>query len=239
MVNTTQAIQRKLNKVMEYKKDFLTRLENGEEFHVKCQNGNSKTGKNVRTVSLVPIMDCQNCSCCKGECYDINNDFRQFKDIYIDRARNSAIHEFNISQYWADVELDIRYNCTFLLRVNVGGDCTYADFGYLYDIAERNPKCEILLFTKNYDDVNQFIDDKGKLPSNLHIIWSRWIGLEGNNKHNLPEAHVLYSDGTTTAPEYGAYLCNGGKEWDCSKCHYNNEGCWTLKPGESVVFRAH
>lgn len=234
MRKAQQTTEKKLNKVMEYKKDFLVRLKSGEEIHVKCQNGNSKTGKNVRTVSLIPIIDCQNCSHCSGDCYDINNDFRQFKQIYIDRARNSAIHEYNIRQYWEDVELDLKYNCTTLLRVNVGGDCIYEDFCYLRGLAERTPKCEILLFTKNYDDVNLFLDQYN-IPSNLHILWSRWQGLEGINKHNLPEAHILKKDGTTTAPEYGAYLCQG----DCSYCHYNDEGCWNLKAGESVIFKEH
>ena len=64
---------------------------------------------------------------------------------------------------------------------------------------------------------------------------SAWENTEMDNPHNLPVSHVLYADGRTTAPEFGSYYCGG----NCAMCKYNDEGCWTLKCGESVIFPAH
>lgn len=50
----------------------------------------------------------------------------------------------------------------------------------------------------------------------------------------LPEAHVLYRDGTTTARE-DAKKCGG----NCTECACISGGCWSLKKGEQVVFKEH
>ena len=50
-----------------------------------------------------------------------------------------------------------------------------------------------------------------------------------------PGTAILYEDGSTTAPAYGSYYCQG----NCAHCHYNEEGCFRLKEGESVIFPAH
>ena len=72
------------------------------------------------------------------------------------------------------------------------------------------------------------------IPKNLHIIFSAWPGVEMLNPHNLPEAHVRFRDGRTTArPD--AKLCNG----NCTECAITDDGCWTLGPGEQVVFNEH
>ena len=72
------------------------------------------------------------------------------------------------------------------------------------------------------------------IPNNLHIIYSAWPGVEMLNPHNLPEAHVRFRDGTTTAKP-DAKLCNG----NCTECAITDDGCWTLSLGEQVVFDEH
>lgn len=230
-----EVINGRIQKTVAIKEKYLEQLRNEGRYHIYCQQGNSKTGKNCRTVSLISGHDCQNCKACIGTCYDLNNVMWK-SDVQNDRARNSALHEFNIDWYWEDVEWDMRMNYTQEQRINVGGDSVYEDFVHLEGIANRNPKCDILLFTKNYDDLNKYLDERnGRYPKNLHFMWSRWCGLDGDNKWNIPEAHVLFEDGTTTAPEFGSTYCGG----NCSECHYNENGCWNLKNGESVIFRAH
>ena len=60
-------VQTMVNLRNEYEKEI-------DNVHVKLQQGNSKTGKNVYTVSLIPIADCgKNCKECKKECYDVIN----------------------------------------------------------------------------------------------------------------------------------------------------------------------
>jgi hypothetical protein len=101
-------------------------------------------------------------------------------------------------------------------------------------IAKRQPHCEILCFTKKYNLVNEFIEQGGELPSNLHMIFSGWVGLDMANPFSLPEAHVRYRDGSTTARE-DAIECSG----NCTECALTEGGCWNLQKGQQVIFNEH
>ena len=217
-------------KMVDMRTEFEKDIDN---VHIKLQQGNSKTGKNVYTVSLIPIADCCNCKECKKECYDILNVCFQ-PNVQLDRARNSAVHKADINRFWEEVSYGIKYNCVQCLRINVGGDICKEDLPMINNVAKDNPKCDILFFTKNYDAVNEFLNEN-KFENNVQCIFSAWKNTEMENRYNLPVSHVLYENGETTAPEYGSIFCNG----NCAKCHYNEEGCFTLKNGESVIFPAH
>lgn len=124
-------------------------------------------------------------------------------------------------------------------RFHVSGDIPDRDYlSRMSVIAKRNPHCEILCFTKKFEIVNEhigFLRSIGSdLPKNLHIVFSAWIGLEMVNPFSLPEAHVRYRDGSTTA-RTDAIECGG----NCTECAIADGGCWTLKNGEQVVFNEH
>lgn len=120
-------------------------------------------------------------------------------------------------------------------RFHVSGDIPDADYlQNMAGIAQRNQHCQVLCFTKKYEIVNDYILEHGALSDNLHMIFSGWVGLEMANPFSLPEAHVLYRDGSTTARP-GATACGG----NCSECALTDGGCWTLGPGEQVVFNEH
>lgn len=120
-------------------------------------------------------------------------------------------------------------------RFHVSGDIPDIYYlNHMVDIAERNPHCEILCFTKKYVVVNSYLDAGGIIPKNLHLIFSAWRGLKMENPHGLPEAHVRYRDGTTTAHE-NAVQCSG----NCTECALTEGGCWSLKDGQEVVFDEH
>lgn len=225
-----EAIEKRVNKILEERKIRLADIKNQ---HVVLQKGNSKTGVNCWTVSLAPIIDCINCDKCSQQCYDIRHDLI-YKQSINDRARNSAIHKAEPDRYWAEIDLQIKANFVTQLRLNVGGDLTDNDFEYVKVLGEENPKTMILFFTKNYKGINKFLE-KNRFPENVHPIMSAWEGMERENPHNLPQSHVLYEDGRTTAPQYGAVYCGG----NCSECAFKGEGCWNLKEGEHVIFRAH
>lgn len=201
--------------------------------HVKLQKGNRKTGNNCWTVSLLPIIDCKNCKECMWDCYDIKSDLI-YATVVNDRCRNSAIHKADYKRYWSEINAQIKANYITELRLNVGGDLTDKDFAEVAKLGVNNPKTMILFFTKNYNGINKFLD-KHSFPDNVKPIMSAWIGTEMNNPHNLPCSHVLYEDGRTTAPQYGATYCGG----NCSECAFKGEGCWNLKRGEHVIFKAH
>lgn len=142
-------------------------------------------------------------------------------------------------------------------RFHVSGDIPSKEyFAKMVEVAKRNPHCEILCFTKKYEIVNKYIENLEVLkystlafpdcmqtklanidpviPANLHIIYSGWVGLKMDNPYSLPEAHVRYRDGSTTAGE-GAVECGG----NCTECALTEGGCWNLKKGQQVVFNEH
>ena len=227
---TEAGYKKRVDKLRIAQKEALNNVDN---LHVKIQKGNRKTGANCYTVSLLPIIDCVNCSKCKYDCYDLKNDCI-YPAVINDRARNSAIHKVDPKRFWDEIDAQIKSNFVTELRINVGGDLNNDDFAYVAMLGKKNPKTMILFFTKNYKGINAFLDGH-KFPKNVHPIMSRWCGMKAENPHNLPCSHVLWEDGKTTAPEYGAYYCGG----NCSECAFKGEGCWNLKKGEHVIFKAH
>ncbi len=197
---------------------------------VKISSGNSKMGK-ICSVSLPSVVTCRVCGC-QGKCYARKLE-RLRPNVANAYAHNLKVLQEDPTTYWREVEASIMMSRFF--RFHVSGDIlddTY--FEHMVDIARTNPHCEILCFTKKYDIVNSHISIIGKLPQNLHIIFSGWPGLEMQNPYSLPEAHVLFRDGTTTARE-DAKPCPG----NCAECAMTDEGCWVLKPGEQVIFDEH
>ena len=89
-------------------------------------------------------------------------------------------------------------------------------------------------FTKKYEIVNNYLSHGGAIPKNLHMIFSAWKGMEMVNPYNLPEAHVRYRDGSTTARS-DAVFCGG----NCTECALTDSGCWKLGCGDQVVFNKH
>ncbi len=224
------AVKSRVQKLVDKRNEMMVDVEN---LHVKLQRGNRKTGQNCWTVSLLPVIDCVNCSECMWDCYDLKSDLI-YPQVINDRCKNSAIHKVDITRFWDEVNTQVKANFVTELRINVGGDLRDEDFAYVKQLGIDNPRTMILFFTKNYKGINRFLDNN-IFPENVKPIMSAWCGMEMENKHNLPCSHVLYEDGKTTAPEYGATYCGG----NCSECAFNGEGCWNLKRGEHVIFRAH
>lgn len=239
------------NRLANFRHVRAKHIQNVENIHVILQKGNSKTGVYCYTVSLLPGIDCPNCvweegSCLYGGCYDIQNDCF-IPSVINDRARNSAIHKANPERYWGEIEVSVRELCIMQLRVNVGGDLTNEDFFFVDELAERNPACHIMFFTKNHYGIAAFIKAKGgientRIYKNLHPLLSAWKGLKMYNPYNLPESHIMFPDGCTLDNFDLAYVCNG----NCSRCffHYmgcnkKESGCWGLEEGEKLVLPAH
>ena len=227
---TKEGLRARVKRVMEVRKEMESKV---RDLHVKVQKGNTKTGSNCWTVSLLPIVDCCNCGGCSNTCYDMRNDLR-FPAVIEDRCRNSLIHQYDIARYWSEIDMQIKANSIMELRLNVGGDLYYEDFQYVADLGRNNPKTKILFFTKNYKGINKFLNENN-FPENVHPIMSAWEGMKMGNPHELPCSHVLYEDGRTTYKGEWAYYCTG----NCSECAFNEKGCWTLKKNEHVIFHIH
>ena len=203
-----------------------------KNINVCISKGNSKMGA-IPSVSLPPIKSCspEACKHCGKKCYALRM-ARFHKSVGDSYNRNLDILLKNPGQYWREVEAAIMGNRFF--RFHVAGDIwNYDYFVKVCEIAKRNKHCKILMFTKKYDIVNKYLETK-KIPSNLIVIFSAWQGMTTNNINNLPESHVIYRDGTTTAKD-GAIYCSG----NCFECAINNGGCWSLKKGQQVIFKEH
>lgn len=199
--------------------------------NVKISKGNDKMGA-IPSVSLPSGLTCRNDCECRTKCYAKRLERRRpsVRDAY---QNNYNVLQNEPNTYWREVEASIMMSRFF--RFHVSGDIPdYIYLAHMVEIAERNQHCEILCFTKKYDIVNDFLDYGGELPKNLHIVFSVWRGLHWDNPYLLPEAHVRYRDGTTTAYN-GAKECGG----NCTECAITDGGCWTLKEGEQVIFNEH
>lgn len=197
---------------------------------VNISRGNTKMGA-IRSVSLPSVITCKPCGCAK-KCYARRIERRR-ANVSAAYKNNLQILQSDPNKYWREVEAAVVLSRYF--RFHVSGDIP--DMTYLrhmVDVSTRNSHCEILCFTKRYEMVNEFLSNGGKLPDNLHLIFSAWIGVPMENPYHLPEAHVRYRNGTTTASTK-AKECGG----NCTECAKTSEGCWTLKSGEQVVFNEH
>lgn len=203
----------------------------GGNMELKVSNGNIKMG-NIPSVSLPSVITCnQECSC-HEKCYakKLERLRRTVREAYMS---NYNLLNRCPDIYWREVEATIMLSRFF--RYHVSGDIPdNVYFAHMIDIADRNPQCEMLCFTKKYSIVNDYLDFGGTIPDNLHIIFSGWKGFEMNNPYNLPEAHVRYRDGSTTARD-DAVECSG----NCANCAITDEGCWKLELGDQVIFNEH
>lgn len=199
--------------------------------NVKISSGNSKMGA-IPSVSLPAGVTCrQDCECSK-KCYAKRLE-RMRPSVHQAYQHNYDLLTHDSDTYWREVEASIMMSRFF--RYHVSGDIPDNVYlTHMIEIAERNPHCEMLCFTKKYNLVNDHLDLGGTIPKNLHIIFSGWRGMKMVNPYNLPEAHVRYRDGTTTARE-NAKPCGG----NCTECAITDGGCWTAKHGEQVVFNEH
>lgn len=197
---------------------------------VKISPGNTKLGA-IPSVSLPAVKTCRACDCNK-KCYakKLERIRKSVRDAY---QHNLDVLTYNKDTYWREVEAAVMLSRFF--RFHVSGDIPDRDYlEHMVEVAKRNPHCEILCFTKKYELVNEYLDMWSFFPDNLHMILSGWTGLPMVNPHGLPEAHVIFKDGSTTARQ-DAIPCNG----NCSDCAMTDGGCWSLKKGEQVVFHEH
>lgn len=197
---------------------------------VSISSANKKMGK-ITSVSLPSVVTCRKCDCQK-KCYARKLE-RLRPTVAAAYQRNMDILQNDPDTYWREVEAAIMLSRFF--RFHVSGDIPNSPYLIrMVGVAQRNKHCQILCFTKKYELVNDYLSGGGTFPENLHMILSAWAGLEMQNPFLLPEAHVRYRDGSTTA-RADAKDCGG----NCSNCACTDDGCWILQKGEQVVFNEH
>ena len=234
---TTTAVEKRVNSMVEMRSNLLAAGVDG--LHVKFSFGNRKTGAAVPSVSLIPVADCANCKVCAAGCYDVRNVCFQ-KTVQRSRANNSAILRADPERYFSEIAAAVRFFRFF--RWHVVGDMVSRSYWlHVVDIAEKTPACEFLIFTKLYGVVNKFLSDGGRIPSNLHVIFSDWRGSDMKNPFNLPVSSPVWFDKEGNEIERGPH-CTDRVSWCpgfCEDCAAAGTGCFGLKAGETVLFAAH
>lgn len=216
--------------------DAKKRLDNGEEMHVHFSEGNSKT--NMPSIDLLPLITCH------GRCRNLCGKVEPGKYLPVcyaarivnrlphnmkNYAENTALALYRPDQYWKEVDTRLK-SCRFA-RLFVSGDMIIAGyFDRLCETLLNNPHCEMQGFTKCYEIVNRYIDRHGKLPDNLHLLFSGWFDYKAINPHGLPESRVYESE----LPE-GWLSCGG----NCANCACVGLGCWKAENGDIVGLKKH
>ena len=234
----------RVNRAVSRKREIL---EAGvDHFTPQIMPGNSKTGPNCYTVSLICGHDCPQCKFCFKDCYDCRNVLWR-PDVIETRAINSAIHMADPERYFWEIAAACENRMIRELRFNVGGDFSGHDFMFLDQSMKKCRGTESLFFTHNKDEVNAYLDKVGKFSKNVHALISISRGQEEtwdnsvDNRHNLPLAHIRYEDGSCPTldairPKPSAVFSCGG---NCSRCFWERRGCPFLKRGQHMVFDYH
>lgn len=224
------------DKLMSAYNDAKTRLFSGEEMHVHFSEGNSKT--HIPSLDLLPLLTCH--GRCRELCGKIP-DGKALPPCYAARfanrlpnvmrnyAENTVLAIYRPAQYWEEVNRKMK-TCRFM-RLFVSGDMIIAGyFENLCTALKNNPHLEMQGFTKCYEVVNRYIAREGKLPDNLHLLFSGWFDYRAINPYNLPESRVYEGE----RPE-GWLSCGG----NCSNCACVGLGCWKASTGDIVGLKKH
>lgn len=193
------------------------------------RGANIKMGE-IPSISLPPFTTCRkNAPCCK-ECYV--NHFIQYPSIMAAYNRNLAIYLNDPAEYFRQIDQACKMFRFF--RWHISGDIPNDIYLLgMITIANRNPHCKFLAFTKQYEIVNEWIDhNPGTIPENLTIVLSNWFNWQCENPHNLPTTTV-YNPGDEIPDNWK--VCSG----NCMECCCRGIGCWELKPGEILAFKKH
>ena len=191
--------------------------------------GNKKMGA-IPSISLPACTTCNPEAPCFKDCYAV-----KIARIY-KSARDSYDHNLDIlnsdwDSYWDQVRRAV--SMTKYFRFHVSGDIPNAAyFKEMVITARQNTNTNILVFTKQYDIVNNYIDVFGNLPENLKVIFSNWGAWKCNNPHGLPVCEVIFK-GHKVEDQWK--ICGG----NCTECACAGIGCWELKNNETIAIYKH
>lgn len=196
---------------------------------VSISHGNSKMGA-IPSVSLPACVTCNPSAPCFKKCYAMRLE-RRYKTVSNAYARNLEIWANDPGAYWLQVRAAA--SMTRFFRFHVSGDIP--NMLYFIDMvltAKQQPGTVFLAFTKQYNIVNQYLNDGNAIPANLKIIFSNWGAWKCDNPHNLPVCEVVLK-GSEPAPDWK--VCGG----NCTECACRGVGCWEVKNGETIAIYEH
>lgn len=200
---------------------------------VKISTSNSKLGL-IPSVNLPPITTCRPCCPCAHDCYATKGRFR-FQNVKNNLLNNYRIYLTNPKVYFSEIKHAINNGMVSYsyFRWHASGDFVDKEyFDGVIKVATELPLTSFLAFTKKFEIVNQYIQNGGTIPKNLHIVFSAWgDDFKVENPYSFPVAYVRFKGKENKSIPNTATECSG----DCTNCLQ----CWKIKTGESVVFNKH
>lgn len=196
---------------------------------ISISKGNAKMG-NIPSVSLPACITCNPNAPCFKKCCAARLSHRRasVRDAY---ARNLNVLQSNPAAYWTQVRaaaITARF-----FRYHVSGDIPNGEyFKNMVQTANELPNTRFLAFTKQYKIINDYLNNGGKIPHNLKIIFSNWGAWKCENPHGLPVCEVILKGDT---PRDDWKICGG----NCTECACRGVGCWEIKNGETLAIYEH
>ena len=197
--------------------------------------GNAKLGA-IMNISLPPVVTCHNCGSCSKYCYAVRS-YNRFTGTAAGWNENYILFLSDPDRYFSEISAAVKLQRFF--RWHVSGDIVNGAYlAGMIRVAQENPKCEFLAFTKAYQTVNAAIAAGAVIPGNLHILFSAAPGNDMPNPYRIPDCHVNFADPSQNTYTGGAeyeYHCSG----NCTECAANGCGCFFLKPGDVTIINQH
>jgi hypothetical protein len=192
---------------------------------VVISDRNTKIGK-IHNISLPPITSCGGAPCAKEGCYSLKA-YCRFPTVRTARWHNWRVWKEEPKRYFDDIDCLLQLRKPEYFRFHVDGDIPDLDYFHrMIKVADRNPKVNMLAFTKNYKV------DPNICPQNLVIIPSAWPKHEipvNTLKHNLI---AWMQDGRENRIPSNNFECSK----KCDECYK----CWHINDVEkNVVFKKH
>ncbi len=229
-INSTAAIRKVCENSAAY-----TQQHTGDDAMIHISGGNAKLGS-IMNISLPPVVTCSNCGSCSKYCYAVRS-YNRFTGTAAGWNENYLLFLTDPVLYFNCISYAVRTQRFF--RWHVSGDIVNQEYLLgMIRVANENPKCEFLAFTKAYQTVNATIAAGAVIPSNVHLLFSAAPGVDMPNPYRIPECHINFADPALNTYRGGAeyvYHCGG----NCTECAINGCGCFFLKPGDVTIIDQH
>lgn len=221
------------NKFIQDRKEYIDFLANKTN-EISMSNKNSKTGIACLNIAF-PVVTCREDAPCKNVCYACKG-CQTMAVVQGAYYRNLRLYNDDPDNFFEQIYYKVKFSGLPKVRWFDSGDIPDDDFfDRMVELCKRTPTVKHMCFTKKYEIVNTYIDNNGKLPDNLNVMFSAWDVLWGvPNPHGLGVAYVDFKDKRLN-PEMpsNAFVCPG-RESTCSACG----ACWSKKL-KAVVFHQH
>ena len=215
------------------KKEYIDFLANKSN-EISMSNRNSKTGIACLNIAF-PVCSCREDAPCKSGCYACKGR-QQMMSVQGAYYRNFRLYNDDPDNFFEQVYYKVKFSGLPKVRWFDSGDIyDYEFLERMVELCKRTPNTNHMAFTKKYELVNEYINENGKLPDNLNIMFSAWDKFwEVPNPHGLGVAYVDFNDKRLNPDiPQNAFVCPG-RESTCSACGV----CWSKK-AKAVVFHQH